>query len=166
MPADPRSAPIALDPEVLGFLEEGVSMHASSRDAGNIANLSRVLGCRLSEDRTRLTVFLLASHSGAMLADYRANGEIAVVITLPSSHRTIQLKGSDAGVEPLQEGDHILVARNREAFVKELVKLGWEASLPDTLLAGARGDLVAVGFTITAAFVQTPGPTAGMPLPR
>lgn len=124
------------------------------------------MGCRLSADRTRLTVFLLASHSGAMLADYRANGQIAVVITLPSTHRTIQLKGTDAGVEPLQEGDHALIARNRRGFVKELGRLGWEAALPETLVAAARGDVVAIGFTITAAFVQTPGPTAGTPLAR
>lgn len=166
MPADPHSGPIALEPDVLDFLDAGVSIHAGSRDAHHVANLSRGVGCRLSADRTRLTVFLLASHSGAMLADFRANGQIAVVITLPSTHRTLQLKGTDAGVEPLQEGDHILVARNREAFVKELVKLGWEASLPESLLSGSRGDVVAVGFTITAAFIQTPGPTAGTPLAR
>jgi hypothetical protein len=166
MPADPHSRPIALEPDILDFLEQGVSIHAGSRDASHVASLSRGLGCRLSADRTRLTVFLLASHSGAMLADFRANGQVAVVITLPSTHRTIQLKGTDAGAEPLQEGDHLLVARSREAFVKELVKLGWEASLPESLLGGAPGDVVAVGFTITAAFVQTPGPTAGTPLAR
>jgi hypothetical protein len=101
-----------------------------------------------------------------MLADYRANGEIAVVVTLPSTHRTVQLKGDDAAVEPLQDGDHMLIARYREAFVKELTRLGYEPSLPELLLAGARGDVVAVGFTVCAAFIQTPGPAAGSPLAR
>lgn len=164
MPAAPT--PVALDADVVAFLEEGISIHAASRDANGVANLSRGLGCRLSPERSRLTVFLLASHSGAMLADYRANGQVAVVISLPSTHRTLQLKGIDAAVEPLLDADHILIARNREAFVKELASLGYDTRLPETLLAGARGDVVAVGFTIAAAFVQTPGPTAGTPLAR
>ena len=159
-------APVALDPEIVRFMAGGISMHAASRDAGCVANLSRPLGIRVSDDRTRVTVFLLASHSGAMLANFRENGRIAVVVTQPSTHRTIQLKGEDAAVEPLQEGDHILIARKREAFARELEGMGYRRELALTLLEGARGDIIAVGFTITAAFIQTPGPTAGQPLPR
>lgn len=158
--------PVALDEELVAFMQGGVSMHAASRDANNVANLSRGLALRVSADRTRVTVFLLASHSGAMLADYRANGQIALVVTLPSTHRTVQLKGEDAAVEPLRDGDHILVARQREAFLQELMRLGYDASIPERLLNGARGDVIAVGFTVTAAFIQTPGPSAGAPLPR
>jgi len=164
MPPSPPA--IALDPELVAFTGGGVSLHAASRDANHVAPLSRPLGCRFSTDRTRLTVFLLASHSGAMLADYRANGQIAVVITLPSSHRTVQLKGIDAAIEPLQEGDHILIARHREKFVAELASMGYHAALGDKLLAGMRGDVVAVTFTVTAAFIQTPGPSAGTPMAR
>lgn len=155
---------VALDAETVAFMGGGVSMHAASRDAANVPSLSRPLGCRVSADRTRVTVFLLASHSGAMLADFRANGRIAVVVTLPSTHRTIQLKGEDAAVEPLRDGDHILIARTREAFMRDLEAMGYHRSLPETLLEGQRGDVVAVGFTICAAFTQTPGPTAGAPL--
>jgi hypothetical protein len=166
MAAAADQASIVLDPEVAAFLEGGVSIHAASRDAQHVPNLSRALGCRVSRDRTRVTVFLLASHSGSMLADYRANGGIAVVFSLPSTHRTIQLKGDDAAVEPLQEGDHILIARNREGFVRDLTSVGYPACLPEMLVAGSRGDVVAVGFTVCAAFIQTPGPAAGSPLAR
>jgi hypothetical protein len=159
-------AAIALDPELVAFTQGGVSMHAASRDANNVAQLSRALGCRFSDDRTRVTVFLLASHSGAMLADYQANGEIALVITLPSSHRTVQLKGSDAAVEPLRDGDHILIARARERFAADLLSIGYRKELPEVLLSGQRGDVVAVSFTVTAAFIQTPGPAAGTPIAR
>ena len=154
----------ALDAELAAFIQSGLSMHAASRDAGNVGNLSRGLACRVSPDGTRVTVFLLASHSGAMLADFRANGQVAVVFSKPSTHRTVQLKGGDAAIEPLQEGDHVLIAKQHEGFVRELVSLGYLASLPDTLLAGTRGDVVAVGFTVDAAFIQTPGPTAGTAL--
>lgn len=163
MPPD-LAPPLALEPELAAFLQSGLSMHAASCDAQCVPGLSRPLACRVSADRRRVTVFLLASHSGAMLADFRANGRIAVVFTHPGSHRTLQLKGEDAAIEPLQPDDHLLVARQHEGFVRHLVELGWPESLGDTLLAGARGDIVAVGFTVSAAFVQTPGPTAGQPL--
>ena len=164
MPA--TKTPVTLDEELVAFMKGGVSMHAASRDARCVANLSRALGCRVSSDRTRVTVFLLASHSGGMLADFRANGAIAFVVTQPSSHRTVQLKGDDAAIEPLQDGDHMLIVRHLEAFVQELVSLAYHATLPETLMSHARGDVVAVGFTVTSAFIQTPGPAAGSPLPR
>jgi hypothetical protein len=161
------SAPSPIDAELASFIESGgVSMHAASRDAANVANLARPLACRVSADRTRVTVLLLASHAGAMLADYRSNRRIALVVTLPSTHRTVQLKGDDAAVEPLQDGDHALIARHREGFVRELTSLGYNGALAEILLAGARGDVVAVGFTVGAVFNQTPGPAAGTPLAR
>lgn len=155
---------VTLDEETAAFMVAGTSMHAASRDAEGVPNLSRPVACRVSPDRTRVTVFLLASHSGAMLADFRANGRIAVVITMPSTHRTIQLKGEDAAVEALRDDDPIVIARHREAFARELERMGYSRSLPVTLVEGARGDVIAVGFTITAAFTQTPGPAAGAPL--
>ena len=162
----PSNSPVTLDEELVAFMQGGISMHAASRDAGNVPNLSRGLAVRVSKDRTRVTVFLLASHSAAMLADFRDNGAIALVVTLPSSHRTVQLKGCDAAIEPLQADDHLLIARTREAFVQELTRLGYAVAIPEGLLTGARGDVVAVGFTVTSAFIQTPGPAAGMPLVR
>jgi hypothetical protein len=139
----------------------GVSMHVASRDAACMPTLSRPLGVRISNEHSRVTVILLASHSEAMLADFQANGEIALVVTLPSSHRTIQLKGNDARAEPLAQGDPEIVERTRAAFTRELVAMGWDRSLPETLLAGARADMVAVSFTVRAMFTQTPGPNAG-----
>ena len=96
------TAETILDAELAAFLESGVSIHAASRDAGCVAHLSRAIGCRVDADRRRVTLFLLASQSGAILADFRANGAIAAVFSLPTSHRTVQLKGRDAALAPLQ----------------------------------------------------------------
>ncbi len=153
-----------IDAELAAFIEGGVSILAASRDARCVPNLARALGCRVAPGRRRVTLFLLASKSAPLLADFRANGAIAVVFSQPSSHRTVQLKGTDAGIAAVDEADAVRIARNREAFVRELTSMGYDASLPATLLAGARGDVVAVAFTVSAAFVQTPGPAAGTPL--
>jgi hypothetical protein len=152
---------IALDAELADFIQGAVSLHAASRDARNVPNLARAVGCRVSADGRRVTLFLQASHCATMLADFRDNGAVALVASLPRTHRTVQLKGSDAAIEALRDDDAVRVARYREAFAAQLSGLGYDADIPRTLLSGPRSDFVAVSFTVSAAFVQTPGPGAG-----
>jgi hypothetical protein len=75
----------------------------ASRDAAHVPSVARALGCRVSPDRQHVAVFLLASQSATLLRDLRETGAIAAVFSQPSTHRTIQLKGSDAllgAIEP------------------------------------------------------------------
>ncbi|MGE5386579.1 MAG: hypothetical protein ACM3SV_11925, partial [Betaproteobacteria bacterium] len=72
-----------------------------------------------------------------------------------------QLKGRDAMVEPLGEGDLQRVEAYRDGFVRELAPLGYDARLVRTFLACAPDDIVALAFTPSEAFSQTPGPHAG-----
>ncbi len=153
-----------IDEELAAFLQAGVSLHVASRGATNVPGLVRAIGCRVSADRRRVTAFLQASQCGALLADFALNGAIAFVASLPSTHRTVQLKGSDAKAGPTQPGDDALAARERAAFRDDLVALGYDPEMPLALTGGAWSEVVAVTFTPTSAFVQTPGPGAGAPL--
>jgi hypothetical protein len=153
-----------IDEELAAFLQGGVSMHAASCAPGRAPGLARPLGCRVSADRRTVTVFLLASQAAPLLEDFRGNGRIAVVFSRPRSHRTVQLKGRDARVGPTAPEDARIVGQYRQAFVEELSFLNYDPSLPRTLLSGAQDDLVAVSFTPSEAFVQTPGPGAGAAL--
>ena len=150
-----------IDEELAAFLQSGVSVHAASRDAANVPCLVRGVGCRVSADRRQLTIFLLAAQCGQMLRDFADNGAIAFFASQPSTHRTVQLKGADAKVGVPQPGDERHVESQREAFLRDLVGVGYEAGLPRTLLAGDWADAVSVTFTPTAVFAQTPGPNAG-----
>ncbi len=153
-----------LDAELAAFCQSGVSITAGTRGAGLVPNATRALGCRVSADRRRVTVFILAAQSEGAMADIGANGAIAVVFSYPPTHRTVQLKAGDAVLGALEAGDAERIARYREAFRESLVGIGYGRGLPDTLLAGPLEDCVAVSFTPSAAFVQTPGPGAGKPL--
>lgn len=165
MPLDIIAATMAetalIDGELADFLQSGVSVHAASRDATNIPNLVRGLGCRVSADRRRVTIFLAASQCGRMLEDFAANGAIAFVASRPSTHRTVQLKGADAKAGVPAPGDERLVDAQREAFLRDLLKMGYDESLPRALLGGDWADVVTVSFTPSAVFAQTPGPNAG-----
>ncbi len=152
--------------ELAELLQGAVSMVAASRDADHVPHIGRALGCRLSGDRREVTMFLVASRCGELLADFRANGHVAMVAVLPSTHRSVQLKGIDARSVALAAEDPARVAAYRERMVIELGGIGHKPAFVRAAYAAETADLVAVRFTPTQAFDQTPGPGAGKPLPQ
>ena len=143
------------------LLRTGFMVTVASRDAARVPSVTRALGCRVSPDRRRVTVFLLASQSATLLRDLRATGAIAAVFSQPSTHRTIQLKGSDATLGAVAPGDVELIEANAAAALADLALAGFPESFARTFFAYDAPDVVAVGFTPSTAFVQTPGPQAG-----
>jgi hypothetical protein len=156
--------PTPIEEELAAFLCGPVSISAASRAAGNVPALVRCSGCRVSADRRRVTLYLARSKSAPVIDAVRATGAVAVVFSLPSSHRSVQLKGTDAEVGDPTPGDAEAVARYIEAFVGEIEPLGYSGAMGRALLWLDPADLAALTFTPSAAFVQTPGPGAGAPL--
>jgi hypothetical protein len=155
------SPPPLIGSEQAALMARRVSVIVGSRDAQHRPHVMRAVGCRVSPDRRRISVFLIASSSQAVLADLRENGLIAVVFSEPTTHRTAQFKGSDAVVAPLEPGDADTVADYLQRFIAEIGQIGFTAEVARTMLGHAPDDLVAVHFTPSAGFEQTPGPTAG-----
>lgn len=135
---------------------------ACGRD--KVPTLVRGTGCRISPDRKRVTVFVSATQADPVLQCIRDTGSIAVVFSEPSTHRTVQLKGTDAVIGTVSSEDLAIVERYRLAFSTELRPLGFTSTQIQTLLAFPSDDIVSLSFTPTAAFSQTPGPRAGEPL--
>jgi hypothetical protein len=159
------NAPPLLDAEHAGFAARpGISMTVASRASGNLPVLGRALGCRVSSDRRRVTVLLPGDQLPELVAALRESGAIAVVFSEPATHRTIQLKGTDASLEAPAPGDAELGARWADGFVAELAPYGIGEPLVRALLWCEPAALLAVSFTPCAAFQQTPGPRAGAPL--
>ena len=153
-----------LDAGNAAFIRSGVMVSLASRDARHVPSVARALGCRIAPDRRSVTAFLDASQCAALLRDVCDTRAIAAVFSQPSTHRTIQLKGADAASGPIEPGDIALIDGNCAALVKDMGPAGYDEAFVRTLLAYAPADLVAVTFTPTAAFAQTPGPQAGKPL--
>jgi hypothetical protein len=160
MTTNPSDA-VLLDEAHAAFIQRGVAINVGARDADNIATLTRALGCRVSADRRVITVFVSVPRAQALLDDVRANGAIAVVITRPSTHQTIQLKGTDAVITPIEDSDRATIATHVESFVEDIVGIGYREDFARIVLSGMDDEVVAVTFTPTAAFAQTPGPGAG-----
>ena len=153
-----------IDAAQAAFLQGGVSISAASCGARPFPSVCRVLGCSIAENRQRLTVMVARSYAQELLEDVAHGGRLAVVFSQPSTNRTIQIKGdhAEAGVPDAQMLEAVRI--HCDAFVDEVQRLGFPAPLVRSLLFCPEGDIVAIGFTPTAAFDQSPGPRAGAPL--
>lgn len=159
-----ETLPPNLDAASAAFICSGLSINAASGRAGAIPNMARAVGCRVAPDYLSVTVFFANTPAAALIDDVRRSGVIAVVFTQPTTHRTLQLKGSDARIVPPEAGDLELTRRYTEAFDTELSPFGHPDRLVHTLLEFDPDDLVGVCFTPSSIFLQTPGPSAGEPL--
>jgi hypothetical protein len=160
-----RTPPL-LDADHAAFITSGVSIIAAAADADYVPSIERALGCKVSSDRRRVTVFLSLPSAHALLDDLRRSGRVAVVFTHPPTHRTIQLKGDDAATVALTAADRRTVAAYAETMVRVISPLGHADDVVRAMLACPPEELTAIAFTPAAAFVQTPGPRAGAPLAR
>ncbi|MBI5460922.1 MAG: hypothetical protein HY941_01910, partial [Gammaproteobacteria bacterium] len=104
------------------------------------------------------------TQSQAVLRDLRAGGAIAVVFSRPTTHGTLQLKGVRARIAQLAEGDREAMRAYSQSFGEEIGVIGFHDPFNNTIMSGTEEDAVAVSFMPTAAFEQTPGPSAGQPL--
>ncbi len=157
----PRSRTPVLDDEHASFIQGGVSVVVATRNAELVPSVVRGCGCRVSRDRRRVTVLVETSRVGTVLEDIAANGQVAVVFSQPSNHRTIQLKGTDARLARVTAVDRAVSAGHLESWVGELVEIGYRREFAQVVRGRAARGLAAIAFTPTAAFQQTPGPGAG-----
>ncbi len=150
-----------LDRDNATFIQTGVSISLASCGPDRLPTMSRGLGCKVFDDGRLVGIFLRRSQSEALLENIRTSGRVANVFSLPSSNRTVQLKGTDARVIPFSVDDLPIIDGHIADFVLEVIPLGMTEPVVRVLLAYQPEDLVTVVYTPSAAFSQTPGPKAG-----
>jgi hypothetical protein len=155
---------LVLDGGVLEFLQHRLMVSVASRSPDHVPSVVRCVGFRLHEHPQRLAVFVRSRDSERVLADVRATGLAAVVFSEPSTHRTLQVKGTDAASGPLEEGDWPTIGAHVDAAVAELGPLGYTEAWVRTVFMATPAQVQAIRFTVSSAFAQTPGPRAGAPL--
>lgn len=161
----PTGQALQLDADHATFIQGGVSVVVSTRNAHLVPDAVRGCGCRVSRDRRRVTVLVETARCGSVLDDVAANGMIAVVFSQPSTHRTIQLKGSDARVVKATGADRAVADRHLQTWADDMLSIGYAGEFSRAVHGVAGPGLTAITFTPTSAFQQTPGPAAGQRLP-
>jgi hypothetical protein len=147
------------------MIDKGVSAIVASRNAANRPSLMRAVGAGISADGAEITVYLSRSQSRQLLQDMAATGHVAVVFSEPLSHRTVQVKAQAAQLRAADDSDLPLLRRYLASMEYEVSCVGFDAVFVRAMLACRLDDTVAIRFSPTQAFDQTPGPRAGSALP-
>lgn len=153
------AAPI-LTPAHAAFLPHRTSMNVAVCDGQNRPSLARGLGIRVSGDRRLVSVFLSQTHATQVLRCLGEGSAIALAVTRPTTHETLQLKGKVVQIAPMSADDLSALASYQDSVVEEIVSLGYQTEFVRSLLSGSE-DCLAVVFQPTELFNQTPGPRAG-----
>lgn len=155
--------PARFHPDLLAFLQRGLSLYLGSTDARGWPQVARAFAVRALPG-PQLALAVPAGPAAGLLAGIEATGQVALVLCQPTTHFTVQVKGRDACVEPVQAGQWPELGRNREAFGAEILPFGFDDEFTDAWFSIAESDidsLRVVRFTPSGAWNQTPGPGAG-----
>ncbi len=150
-----------LSEEMNSFITSGVSITACARDSRLIPSISRILACTTQHQGALVRLFLVKSQALQLLRDIAANGEIAVVFSQPSSHKTLQVKGTQAHQTAVLDCELAAIESGCQGFADNVFLLGFDYSFSRTFQHYTPADLTAIEFTLSAVFEQSPGPDAG-----
>jgi hypothetical protein len=136
----------------------------ASRSAGMVPSICWGMGCHVHEDARSVTVWVLRAQAGSVLADLVANGQVSVVFAVPYTAASIQVKGHDARVRAASAADAPLLRGFVRNMVREIALVHFPEELTRTVFEQELDALVALEFTASQVFEQTPGPGAGLPI--
>lgn len=162
--AKPTQTPALLPPELLAMVDKGVSCIVGSCGLTLRPSIMRAVGSAVTSDGGEVTVYLSRQQSSQLLQDISSTGRIAAVFSEPASHRTVQLKGSNARIRNAQASDEAALQRYLSSMEQELQRIGYGPAFTRAMLARQLQDVVAISFAPDQAFDQTPGPKAGAAL--
>lgn len=136
----------------------------SSRNDRLMPSVCWGMGGHVDEDGRRATVWLRRDQARDVVADVRANARLAVVFCVPHTSVALQVKGEDAGVRAATEADAPHLQAHIDNLVREIELVQLSETFTRTLFEQPLEELVAIEFTVSAVFQQTPGPGAGKAL--
>ncbi len=153
--------------DLKAFLESGVSVVVGTRDADLVPEITRGWGLLVSKDRRSISLCVPLATSHKTLDNLAGNGQITICCSLPSSYKTVQLKGQCIKTTDPRRADLTAVERHREAFGRLNVRIGFPHQLTETFWRReleASPVLVKLRLVPEQVFDQTPGPDAGSTL--
>ena len=147
--------------ELAEFLRGGLAVVVATRDQNLRPEIERGWGIQLGEGPSTVTVCVCVPPGSHAQANLAANGAIAMTCSLPSTYRTVQLKGTAVALGAPTEEQLAAVRRHVDLFVEEVAELGVR---PEGARSFAAGELISVTVAVRELYDQTPGAGAGAPL--
>ena len=129
-----------------------------------VPEITRGWGLLVSKDRKSISLCVPLATSQKTIDNLTGNGQIAVCCSLPTSYKTVQLKGQCIETTDPTPADLTAVERHREAFGRLNARIGFRRQRTETLWRRelvTLPDLVKLRVIPEQVFDQTPGPDAG-----
>jgi hypothetical protein len=118
----------------------------------------RAVGARVHDDGSTLTVWLPVATSQAIVTDLATNPRIAIAMSEPISHETIQIKGRTCAVRLAGSDERNIVSQQMERLADVLEQLGMPRRVTSRI---SRWPAFAIDVSVDEVYDQTPGPRAG-----
>lgn len=144
------------------FLQEGLGVYVGTRNAALEPSGARGIAVTVEEGGTHIVVYVADIAAGRILPHLEANGQIAVSVGRPRDDRACQVKGVFAAARAADDAERDRVLAQWEGFRSALEYIGISRQVTSGWVAWPA---VAVRLKVTAVFEQTPGPSAGTPIP-
>jgi hypothetical protein len=147
--------------ELAAFMARGVAVIVATRNHDLQPEITRGWGPHVSDGGRRLTLGVSVPAASATRHNLEANGEIAITFSLPTTYRSVQVKGratldGDPSPEQLSRMESHL-----GLFVEDVAQIG----LPDRVASRLMTPpFAAVTCSVRELYDQTPGAGAGAPL--
>jgi hypothetical protein len=147
--------------ELIHFLQSGLSALVGTCDAALRPACCRAVGVVVHEGGERMTLFVPEVAGARIIANLHENRHVALTMSHPTSHRTVQMKGSVTELRKALSTERVIVTRYVEAFAAHVDDIGMPRARVHQVAAWPAW---AVEFEVEHIYTQTPGPRAGKPL--
>jgi predicted pyridoxine 5'-phosphate oxidase superfamily flavin-nucleotide-binding protein len=151
---------MALDQRIRERLDAGVVVVVGTADASGNPSCCHAIGALAASGDAGVTVYLALNAGAETVANLATTGRLAVALSNPLDHATVQLKGRARQVRVAGEDERERV----DALVARVGDVLAELGMPPALTRNvAHWPAFAVELRVEAVFDQTPGPRAGEP---
>ena len=155
--------PGLLTPDLVAFVQSGVSIFLGSTNQRGWPIVGSGIGCRVLKGN-RLRLLCRRTGNRALLDRLAEGGPLAATFSAARDHRSVQVKTRSAKILPAHSDDMPEMDRQTSVLRAELIELGLPQGVANDFVAFDPDDLMAVEFLAEHLFSQTPGPGAGAEL--
>jgi hypothetical protein len=149
---------VQLAEEVATFVTGGVAVIVATRDGELRPQIGRGWGPDVSPGGDALTLCIGVPAGSRMRSNLEQGSPVAATFSLPTSYRTVQIKGDVLELGEPTAAQLARVEEHYDVLARETEQVGFSRELLRRLIDRA---LVAVTFSTRELYDQTPGVNAG-----
>jgi len=127
-------------------------------DADGVPTCCRAIAIATKDHFDTVTVYVPASTGQETVANVATTRRVAVSLSRPLTHESVQIKGLSRGVRLAPPGDEQYVRGRLDAFAEVLDAIGLPMHVTRSI---AHWPAFAIELSVEEVYDQTPGPKAG-----